>query len=36
MYIFDCVQMNLLSVTVATDGGLLYRRSVNMNDQMFR
>jgi len=30
------IQLNLISVTPGVDGGLVYRRSINMDDQMFR
>ncbi len=29
-------KLNLLSLTMATDGGFIFRESLNMNDQMFR
>jgi len=30
------IQLNLISLTPGVDGGLVYRRSLNMDDQMFR
>jgi hypothetical protein len=33
---FLLFQLNLLSVTVGIDGGLIYKQSLHMNDQMFR